>query len=82
MFPTEVVVLLFDTEALLFYWISFCIWLSMLLVSGISVFDVLSFGVLVISPELTSGNVSHSSISLKETEEEPIEFEVGIFATT
>ncbi len=54
----------------------------MLLVSGISVFDVLSFGVLVISPELTSGNVSHSSISLKGTEEEPIELDVGIFATT
>jgi hypothetical protein len=54
----------------------------MLLVYGISVFDVLRFGVLVISPELTSGNVSHSSISLKGTEEEPIQFEVDIFATT
>jgi hypothetical protein len=54
----------------------------LLLVKGISVFDVLSFGVLVISPELTSGNVSYSSISLKGAEEEPIEFEVGILATT
>lgn len=54
----------------------------MLLVYGISVFDVLSFGVLFVSVELTSGNVTHSSISLKGTEEKPIEFEVGIFATT